>query len=69
MGWLISVQTPDAPHRSPYATVASTYEQARLQVFNRCSITNETIRLERILTETEVKQLGLQQGEVKLYAS
>ena len=69
MGWLISVQTPDAPHRSLYATVASTYEQARLQVFNRCSITNETIRLERILTETQVKQLGLQPGEVKLYAS
>jgi hypothetical protein len=69
MGWLISVQIPDAPHRSLYATVASTYEQARLQVFNRCSITNEIIRLERILTEAEVKQLGLQPGEVKLYAA
>jgi hypothetical protein len=69
MGWLISVQTPDAPHRALYATVASTYEQARLQVFNRCAITSETIRLERILTEAEVKQLGLQPGEVKLYAA
>jgi len=69
MGWLISVQTPDASHRSLYATVASTYEQARLTAFNRCAITSETIRLERILTETEVKQLGLQPGEVKLYAA
>lgn len=69
MGWLISVQTPDVPHRSLYATVASTYEQARLQVFNRCALTSETIRLERILTEAEVKQLGLQPGEVKLYAT
>jgi len=69
MGWLISVQTPDAPHRSLFATVAGTYEQARLQVFNRCAVTGETIRLERILTGTEVKQLGLQPGEVKLYAA
>ena len=69
MGWLISVQTPDAAHRSLYATVASTYEQARLQVFNRCALTSETIRLERILTEAEVKQLGVQPGEVKLYAA
>jgi len=38
-------------------------------VFNRCAVTGETIRLERILTGTEVKQLGLQPGEVKLYAA
>ena len=69
MGWLISVQAPDAAYRPVYATVANTYEQARLQVFNRCAITNETIRLERILEDAEVKQLGLQPGEVKLYAT
>ncbi|MGC2714683.1 MAG: hypothetical protein WA366_14985 [Pseudolabrys sp.] len=69
MGWLISVQTPDAAHRSLYATVASTYEQARLQVFNRCALTSETIRLERILTDEEIKLVGLQPGEVKLYAA
>jgi hypothetical protein len=67
MGWLISVQGPE--HRPLYATVASSYEQARLQVFNRCSLTNETLRLERILTDEEIKQLGLQPGEVKLYAT
>jgi hypothetical protein len=69
MGWLILVQVPDAQYRPLYATVASSYEQARLQVFNQCSLTNETIRLERILTEREIKQLGLRQGEVKLYAT
>ena len=51
------------------ATVANSYEQGRLQVFNRCSLTSETLRLERILTEAEVKQLGLQLGGVKLYAT
>ena len=59
MGWLISVQIPEATYRPLYATVASSYEQARLQAFNRCSLTSETLRLERILTEPEAKQLGL----------
>jgi len=69
MGWLISVQAPAANYRQIYATIANTHEQARLQVFKYCSLTNETIRLERILTEAEIRQLGLQPGEVKLYAS
>ena len=67
MSWLISVQ--GAEHRPLYATVANSYEQARLLVFIQCSLTSETLRLERILTEAEVKQLGLQLGEVKLYAT
>jgi hypothetical protein len=67
MGWLISVEGPE--HRPLYATVANSYEQGRLQVFNQCSLTSETLRLERILTEEEIKQLGLQPGEVKLYAT
>ena len=69
MGFLISVQTSEATYPQLYATVANTHEQARLQVFNHCSITNETIRLERVLTDGEIKQLGLQPGEVKLYAA
>ena len=69
LGWLISVQSPAVDHRPLYATVVNSYEQARLQVFNQCALTNETIRLERILTDGEVKQLGLQPGEVKLYAT
>jgi len=69
MGWLISVQAPGAPHRSLYVTLADSYEQGRLQVFNQCSLTSETIRLERILTDEEIKQVGLQPGEVKLYAA
>jgi hypothetical protein len=67
MGWLISVQSPDAAYRQLYATVAYTHEHARLQVFNHCSITNETVRLERILTDGEIKLIGLQPGEVKLF--
>jgi len=69
MGWLISVQAPGTPHRSLYVTLADSYEQGRLQVFNQCSLTSETIRLERILTDEEIKQLGLQPGDVKLYAT
>ena len=69
MGWLISVQSRGDGYRPLYATVANSHEQARLQVFNHCSITNETIRLERILTDGEINLLGLQPGEVKLYAT
>ena len=69
MGWLISVQSPEASHRPIYATVADTHERAKVLVQNYCSITNETIRLERILTDGEIKLLGLQPGEVKLYAT
>jgi hypothetical protein len=36
-------------------------------VLNHCSITGETIRLERILTDGEIKLIGLQPGEVKLF--
>ncbi|MGA9196515.1 MAG: hypothetical protein WB037_15605 [Pseudolabrys sp.] len=69
IGWLISVQSPDAAHWPLYATVANTHEQAKAQVSNYCSITNETIRIERLLTGEEMKLLGLQLGEVKLYAA
>jgi len=68
-GWLISVHAPDDFQRPLYATVANSYEDARLQVFNLHSLTNEVIRLERILAEAEIKRLGLQPGEVKLYAT
>jgi hypothetical protein len=69
MGWLISVQPPDDSRRPLYATVANSYEQAKLQVCNQCSLSNEVLRLERILTEAEIEQLGLQFTEVKLYAA
>ena len=68
MGWLISVQL-DSSRRPLYATVGKSYEEARLQVFNHCSLTNEVLRLERILVDGEIKRLGLQPGEVKLYAN
>ena len=49
--------------------VLYSYEQARLQVFNHCSPTKEVLRLQRILADEEIKRLGLQPGEVKLYAT
>ena len=64
MGWLISVETPGAIYRSLYATVAYTHEQARLQVFKQVPLTNEAIR-----TDGEIKVLGLQLGEVKLFST
>jgi hypothetical protein len=67
MGWLISVEARGAIFRWLYATVAYTHEQTRLQVFKQVPLTNEAIRLERILTEGEIKILGLQPGEVKLF--
>jgi hypothetical protein len=70
IGWLISVQTPSADHRPLYATVANTHEQAKAQVGDYCAATIvDTIRIERLLTGGEIKQLGLQPGEVKLYAT
>ena len=45
------------------------YEQAKVQVLNYCSLTNEVLRLERILSDEEIKRLGLQPGEVKLCAT
>jgi hypothetical protein len=45
MGWLISIQIADGSRRPLYATVANTYEQAKLQVFKHCSLSNEVTRL------------------------
>jgi hypothetical protein len=69
MGWLISVQAFDCSRRPLYAAVGKSYEHAKLQVLNHCSLTNEVLRLERILADEEIKRLGLQPGEVKLYAA
>ena len=69
MGWLVSVQALDCSRRPLYATVGNSYEQAKLQVLNHCPLTNEVLRLERILSDEEIKRLGLQPGEVKLYAT
>ena len=70
IGWLISVQSPNADQRPLYATVANTHKEAKAQVGDYCAATVvDTIRLERILTDGEIKRLGLQPGEVKLYAT
>ena len=64
-GWLISVHAPDDIQRPLYATVAKLSREWFCQVFNLHSLTNEVIRLERILAEAEIKRLGLQPGEVE----
>jgi hypothetical protein len=69
IGFLLSVQAIDGSGRPLYATVAESYEKARVQVFNHCCLTAEVIRLERLLGEMEVKRIGLQSGQVKLYAT
>jgi hypothetical protein len=69
-GWLISVQTPSADHRPLYATIAETHEHAKALVgaYSAATVV-DTVRFERVLTEREIKQLGLQSGEVNLYAT
>ena len=70
IGWLISVQSPSADHWPLYATLANTHEQAKAQVGDFCAATIvDTIRIERLLTGGEIELLGLQPGEVKLYAT
>jgi hypothetical protein len=69
LGWLISVQSPSADHRPLYATIAQTHEHAKVQVGECHATIVDTLRLERVLTDVEIKQLGLLPGEVKLYAT
>jgi hypothetical protein len=69
LGWLISVQSPSADHRPLYATLAKTNEHAKALVSDHCATIVDTIRFERVLTEAEITRLGLQPGEVKLYAA
>ena len=70
IGWLISVQSPSADHRPLYATIAETNEHAKVLVGAYCAATVvDTLRFERVLTDGEIKQLGLQPGEIKLYAA
>jgi len=69
MGWLISVQSPSADHRPLYATLAKTHEQAKAQVGENYATIVDTLRIERVLTDAEISLLGLQLGEVKLYAT
>lgn len=51
------------------ARVAYTHEQAKAQVGEYFATIVDTIRLERVLTDGEITRLGLQPGEVKLYAT
>jgi hypothetical protein len=69
IGWLFSVQAPGASYRQFYATVSDSHEHAMALVVRHRSLTSEKIRLERILTDAEIRLLGLQPGEVKLYAT
>ena len=54
MGWLIPVQALNSPYRQQYATVANSYDPAKILVAG----INETVRLEKILTDGEVKRFA-----------
>ena len=69
VGWLISVKATKALRIELYVTVASTREHAEVLVGDHCNVTDETIKLERILTAGEVERLGVKSGEVKRYAA
>ena len=69
VGWLISVKATKALRIELYVTVAGSREHAEVLVGNHCNVTDETIKLERILTAGEVERLGVKSGEVKRYAA
>ena len=69
MGWLISVKATNALRIELYVTVADTREHAEVLVGDHCNVTDETIKLERILTAGEVERLGVKPGEVNRYAA
>ena len=51
-----------------YATVADTLEHAEVFVGNHCSVSNEKLRFERILTDREIERLDLKPSKVTRYA-
>jgi hypothetical protein len=69
MGWLISVKATKALRIELYVTVADTREHAEVLVGDHCNVTDETIKLERVLTAGEIERLGVKPGEVKRYAA
>ena len=69
MGWLISVKATKALRIELYVTVADTRENAEVLVGDHCNVTDETIKLERVLTAGEIERLGVKPGEVKRYAA
>ena len=69
MGWLVSVKATKAFRIELYVTVADTREHAEVLVGGHCNVTNETIKLERVLADGEIERLGLKLGEVKRYAA
>jgi hypothetical protein len=69
MGWLISMRAAKALRIELYVTVADTREHAEVLVGDHCNVTDETIKLERVLTAGEIERLGVRPGEVKRYAA
>jgi hypothetical protein len=69
MGWLVSVKATKALRIELYVTVADTRQHAEVLVGDHCNVTNETIKLERVLADEEIERLGLRLGEVKRYAA
>jgi hypothetical protein len=54
MGWLISLKAAKALRIELYLTGADTREHAEILVGDHCNVTDETIKLERVLTAGEI---------------
>jgi hypothetical protein len=50
-----------------YVTVANTFDHALALVGDHCKVTDEKVEFIRVLTDGEIKQLGLNLGQVKLF--
>jgi hypothetical protein len=65
MGWLISLKATKALRIELYLTGADTREHVEVLVGDYCDVTDETIKLKRVLTAGEIDRFGVKPGEVK----
>ena len=66
LGWVIGVRTPGLPWEY-YATLAATAEAALVAVSDHLGTTNEEVEFKKLLTDGQVRLLGLNPGEIKKY--
>jgi hypothetical protein len=68
LGWIIAVRGPQDASPQLYATVADGFDRAMALVGDHLGVTNERVEFHKILTDAEMRRLGLKLGEVKPYA-
>jgi hypothetical protein len=66
-GWIVRVKKPGSPGGQQYATVAETVDRALALVGDHLGVTIEQVEFLGILTESGVKNLSLNSGDVKRY--